>query len=69
MLYRLLKQVLHIRANVNKKILFKTLNIEDTTSYVNQTIIRIHKTSQLKTEAEKSLTELLSNKAIKLKLT
>ena len=59
MLYRLLKQLFHIRANINKKILFKTLNIEDTTSYVNRTISKINNIPQLKTETDKSLIELL----------
>ena len=68
MLYSLLKQLFHIRANINKKILLKTLNIEDTASYVNWTINRINNIPQLKTETDKSLIELLSNKAIKLKL-
>ena len=59
MLYRLLKQLFHIKANINKKILFKTLNIEDTTSYVNRSINRINNIHQLKTETDKSLIKLL----------
>ena len=68
MLYGLLKQLFHISANINKKILFKSLNIEDTTSFVNRTINRINNIPQLKTETDKSLIELLPNKAIKLKI-
>ena len=69
MLYRLLKQLFCIRTNVNKKLLFKLLNIEDTNSYINRVMNRVKSIPQLEPIEEKqSMAESLSIQAIKLKL-
>ena len=66
-IYRLLKQLFWIRMNINKELLFKTLEIENTTDYIRRTINKLNGKIEERTEKNKFV-ESLSIKSIKFKL-
>ena len=68
-IYRLLKQLFWIRANISKKALFKILNIEDINSFINKTIDKLNwMVTVEKNNTKPPLVEYLSIQAIKLRL-
>ena len=67
-IYRSLKQLFWIRTNVSKKLLFKLLNIEDTTTYIKRVMNKLNGVPEIEKERQKSIIEHLSLQAIKLKL-